>query len=124
MISYMLVLHCKPLGPIIREIDTLKVHYVGYFGTPWMSLNGSPHLTLKEGSKVKSDNIRRFAAHDFLYVGFTLQTSRTNNKGDRHFESPLCGLLRHSMDELELRASRSNVCKVVEDIYICYTYHL
>ena len=38
------------------------------------------HLTLKEGPKVKSDNIRRFTAHDFLQVGFTLQTSRTNNK--------------------------------------------
>ena len=38
-------------------------------------------LTLKEGPKVKSD-IRRFPAHDYLQVGFTLQTSRTNNKGD------------------------------------------
>ena len=38
------------------------------------------HLTLKEGHKVKSDHIKRFLAHDFLYVGFTLQTSRTNNK--------------------------------------------
>ena len=27
---------------------------------------GYPRLTLKEGSKVNSDNIRRFAAHDFL----------------------------------------------------------
>ena len=42
-----------------------------------------PCFTLKDGSKVKSDHIRRFAAHDFLEVGFTLQTSRTNNKGDR-----------------------------------------
>ena len=37
------------------------------------------HLTLKEGSKVKSD-IRRFPAHDILQVDFTLQTSRINNK--------------------------------------------
>ena len=37
-------------------------------------------LTLKEGRKVKSDNIRRFPANDILQVGFTLQTSRTNNK--------------------------------------------
>ena len=29
---------------------------------------------------MKSDLIRRFLAHDFLQVGFTLQTSRTNNK--------------------------------------------
>ena len=36
-------------------------------------------LTLKEGPKVKSD-IRRFPAHDILQVGFTLQTSRINNK--------------------------------------------
>ena len=37
-------------------------------------------LTLKEGPKVKSD-IRRFPAHDIQQVGFTLQTSRINNKG-------------------------------------------
>ena len=29
---------------------------------------------------MKSDHIKRFAAHDFLEVIFTLQTSRTNNK--------------------------------------------
>ena len=27
---------------------------------------GCPDLTLKEGSKVKSDHIRKFPAHDFL----------------------------------------------------------
>ena len=36
-------------------------------------------LTLKEGPKVKSD-ISRFPAHNILQVGFTLQTSRINNK--------------------------------------------
>ena len=36
-------------------------------------------LTLKEGRKVKSD-IKRFPAHNILQVGFTLQTSRMNNK--------------------------------------------
>ena len=36
-------------------------------------------LTLKEGLKVKSD-IRRFPAHNILQVGFTLQTSKINNK--------------------------------------------
>ena len=36
-------------------------------------------LALKEGPKVKSD-IRRFPAHNILQVGFTLQTSRINNK--------------------------------------------
>ena len=41
---------------------------------------GYPHLTLKE-PKVKFDHINRFAAHDFLKVGFTFQTSRTT-KGD------------------------------------------
>ena len=40
------------------------------------------------------------------------------------FKSLLCGVLWHSVDDLELRASRSNVCKVVEDMYMCYTYHL
>ena len=37
-------------------------------------------LTLKEGSKVKSDHLRRFPAHDFLLVGFMSQTSWINNK--------------------------------------------
>ena len=41
---------------------------------------GCPHLTLKEGPKVKSDHTRRFPAHDFLYAGLPSQTSRTNNK--------------------------------------------
>ena len=41
---------------------------------------GCPCLTLKDGPKIKSDHIRRFLAHDFLQVGFTFQTSRTNNK--------------------------------------------
>ena len=36
-------------------------------------------LTLKEAPKVKSD-IRGFPAHNILQVGFTLQTSRINNK--------------------------------------------
>ena len=43
---------------------------------------GYPCLTLKEGSKVKSDHTKRFTAHDFLQVGLPSQTSRTNNKGD------------------------------------------
>ena len=38
------------------------------------------HLTLKDLPKVKSTNIKRFQAHNFLQVDFTLQTSRTNNK--------------------------------------------
>ena len=29
---------------------------------------------------VKSDHIKRFPAHDFLYIGLRLQTSRTHNK--------------------------------------------
>ena len=37
-------------------------------------------LTLTEGPKVKSENIRRFPAHDLLQDSFILQTSRTNNK--------------------------------------------
>ena len=40
---------------------------------------GNHYLTLNEGPKVKSD-IRRFPAHNILQVGFTLQTSRINNK--------------------------------------------
>ena len=37
-------------------------------------------LTLNKGPNAKFVHIRRFPARDFLYVGFTLQTSRTNNK--------------------------------------------
>ena len=39
-----------------------------------------PSLTLKEGSKVKFDRIRRFAGHVFLWVASTFETSRTNIK--------------------------------------------
>ena len=39
---------------------------------------GCPHLTLKEGPKVKPYHIKRFIAHDILQVGFTLQTSGIN----------------------------------------------
>ena len=42
---------------------------------------GYLHLTLKKGSKVKSDHTNRFLANDFLKVGLPSQTSRTNNKG-------------------------------------------
>ena len=42
---------------------------------------GYPRLTLKERPKVISD-IRRFPAHDFLWLASHCQTSRTNNKGD------------------------------------------
>ena len=41
---------------------------------------GYARLTLKEGSKVKSDHTKRFPGHDFLHVGLPSQTSRTNNK--------------------------------------------
>ena len=41
---------------------------------------GYRYLTLKEGANVKSDHIKRFLAHDFLYVGFILQTSGTNKQ--------------------------------------------
>ena len=37
-------------------------------------------LTLKEGPNIKSNNIRRFPAHDILPVGFTLKTSKINSK--------------------------------------------
>ena len=55
MISYMLVYHPKPEGPIISELYAL--FKFGY------SL-----LTLKEGPKVKSDHTITFRAHDFLSV--------------------------------------------------------
>ena len=41
---------------------------------------GYPHLTLKEGPKIKSDDIRRFLARHFLQENLTLQTSRTDIK--------------------------------------------
>ena len=67
IISYMLVYHQKTSRTNNkRVISTFKF--------------GSPHLTLNEGPKVKSDHTRIFPAHDFLYVGLPSQTSRTNNK--------------------------------------------
>ena len=67
MISFKMVSHCIPSRSNNKPvISTFKF--------------GCPHLTLKEGPKVKSDQIRIFQVHDFLYVGFTLQTSKTNNK--------------------------------------------
>ena len=41
---------------------------------------GNPHLTLKEGPKVKSDHTKRFPVHDFLDFGLPFQTSSTNDK--------------------------------------------
>ena len=58
--------HTEYFQPYKRVISTLKF--------------GFPHLTLKEGPKVKSVHTRRFPAHDFLYVGLPSQTSRANNK--------------------------------------------
>ena len=53
MISYKLVYHPKPVQPIISDLkSTFKLGY--------------PRLTLKEGSKVKSEYTKRFPAHDFL----------------------------------------------------------
>ena len=66
MIFYRLVYHPKPLGPIISKLSNFNFGY--------------PHLTLKEGPKVKSDHTKRFLAHDFPYVALPSQTSRTNNK--------------------------------------------
>ena len=40
----------------------------------------NPYWILKEESKVKYDFIKRYAAHDFLQVGLTFQTCRSNNK--------------------------------------------
>ena len=48
MISYILVSHCKPLGPIISTFNF-----------------GYPHLPLKEGPR-SSLIMRRFLACDFL----------------------------------------------------------
>ena len=42
---------------------------------------GNPHLTLKEGPKVKSDHTKRLPAHDFLDFGLPFQSSRTNKFG-------------------------------------------
>ena len=41
---------------------------------------GNPHLTLKEGPKVKSDHTKTFPAHDFLDFGLPFQSSRPINK--------------------------------------------
>ena len=65
----------KQLDLRIKESMQICIH--------WKDNSPNPvnhHLTSKEGPKIKSDNIRRFPAHDILQVGFTLQTSTINNK--------------------------------------------
>ena len=57
---------------------TLKDLFIWGF-TSLSTLYRSYHDDLEGGQKVKSD-IRRFPAHDILQFGFTLQTSRVNNK--------------------------------------------
>ena len=52
VISYRVTIHPKTLGPIISKLYTFKMV--------------DPSLTLKEGSKVKFDIIKRFAGNDFL----------------------------------------------------------
>ena len=69
----------------LKEIDKRKLRIGEPMQICIQRKDNSPklvnyHLTLKERPKVKSDNIRRFPAHDILQVGFTLQTSRINNK--------------------------------------------
>ena len=54
-------------------------------------------LTLKEGQKVTSDNIRKFPAHDILQVGFTLQTSKMNKK--QVIDTFMCGSARLTLKE-------------------------
>ena len=55
------------------------VHWIGSINAIKTNF-GNPHLTLKEGPKVKSDHTKRFPAHDFLDFGLPFQSSRTNNK--------------------------------------------
>ena len=77
MISYRMVYHPKLLEPIISDSQTSRTNnkrVIGTFKFRYIC------LTLKKGFKVKSDNINRFPAHDFLYVCLPSQTSRTNNK--------------------------------------------
>ena len=46
---------------------------------------GYTHSTLKEGSNFKSGHINRIQTHDFLLVGYTSRSCRTNNKLVKHF---------------------------------------
>ena len=73
-IPYMYSLHNLPL-----------IFYIKSYIHHWKDNSPKPvnhSLTLKWRPKVKSVNIRRFPAYDILQVGFTMQISRTNNKGD------------------------------------------
>ena len=83
-------------GPKVKSVHTRRfpAHDFLYVGLPSQTSRtnnkrfistynfqiGSPRLILNEGYRVKSIHTRRFPAHDFLYVGLTSQTSRTNNK--------------------------------------------
>ena len=64
MIFHKLVSNRKPLGPIISVLEA------------FLSL-----VTLIDLEGEAQDHITRLPANDFLQVGFTCQTSRTNNKG-------------------------------------------
>ena len=73
---------------------------------------GYPHLTLKEGPKFKLDHIRRFRAHDFLYVGFILQTSRTNNK---HF----CNSFQVTTELLNSKNVKVAITPLCNELQVC-----
>ena len=66
---------CLKLDLCIREPMQICIHRKDNSPKPV-----NHRLTLNNGQRVKSDKIRRFLAHDMLQVGFTLQTSRINNK--------------------------------------------
>ena len=85
---YSIIVYIK--GEVLQWIDfIIYVQLDLHIGEPmqicihWKDISPKTvnyRLILKEGPKVKPNNIRRFPAHDILQVAFTLQTSRINNK--------------------------------------------
>ena len=65
-------MHSK-LDVMYHITDTKCIHHKDISPKP---------VNIKQGPKVKVDQIRSFPDHDFPLFGFTFQNSRNNNKGD------------------------------------------
>ena len=94
-IQFVQVLYCK-LPTIDKHLPTFphKVWSLNRQPQRWEAsvlplYHCGPSFDLTEGPKVKFEHLRRFLAHDFLYVGFRLQNSRTNNKLDLRIREPM-----------------------------------
>ena len=79
MISYMLVYHPKPVGPM-KRFPAHDFLHVGLPSQTSRTNNKRVISTFKFGyTRLNLTTPQRFPAHDFLHVGLPSQTYRTNN---------------------------------------------